>query len=64
MTFVPTFLRYVGGTNQDVWTLKPQDAITALQAIWNKVYNGSTKDGQKKVKYLVEQGCAVHDVVC
>ena len=64
MTFVPTFLRYVSGTDQDVWTLKPQDTITALQAIWNEVYKGSTKDGQKRVKYLVEQGCAVHDMVC
>lgn len=63
MTFIPTFLRYVSGTNQDIWTLKPQDAITALQAIWNGVYKGSTKDGQKKIKYLVERGCAVYDVV-
>ena len=61
--FVPTFLRYVGGTSKDIWALKLQDAITALQAIWNEVYKGSTKDHQNKLKHLVEPGGAVHDVV-
>ena len=64
VTFVPTFLWYVGATSKDVWSLKLRDTITALQAIWNEVYKGSVQDHRKKIKHLVKERCAVHDVVC
>lgn len=63
-TFVPTFLQYVGCTQKDVWTLKSQETITALQGIWNEVYKGNIQHYQKKIKHLVEPGGAVHCVVC
>jgi len=63
VTFVPTFLQYLGATNDDVWTLKLHDTITALQAIWNEIYKGSAQDGREKIKHRVEKHCAVYDVV-
>src|SRR5260221_13982773 len=63
VTFVPTFLRYVSCTQKDVWTLKSQETIIALQGIWNEVYKGNTQDRQKKIKHLVKLGSAVYHVV-
>ena len=62
-TFVPTFLQYVAGTNNNVWTLKPQDAVNALQAIWNVVYKGNANKHQVKIMHWVEEDSAVHNVV-
>ncbi len=61
--FIPTFLRYIGGMNKDVWAFKRQDNIHVLQAIWNQVYVGSAKEDRQKIKYLVKVGCTVHEVV-
>ena len=62
--FVPTFLQYVAGTNNDVWTLKLQDAINALQAIWNVVYKGNADKHRVKIMHRVEEDGAIHNVVC
>jgi hypothetical protein len=61
--FIPTYLRYLGGVNEDIWAFKRQDTARVLQAIWNKVYEGSAKDGRQKVKFLVEPSTAVYQVV-
>ena len=61
--FIPTFLRYIGSTNKDPWTLDVQDTISTLQKIWNEVYKGSTQDRRMKVKHLVEKYDAVYNVV-
>lgn len=49
--------------NEDIWAFKRQDTARVLQAIWNKVYEGSAKDGRQKVKFLVEPSTAVYQVV-
>ena len=49
--------------NEDIWAFKRQDTAQVLQAIWNKVYEGSAKDGWQKVKFLVEPSTAVYQVV-
>ena len=53
--FILTFLQYIGGTKKDAWTLNVQDAIPALQGIWNEVYKGSMQDHQMRVKHLVQK---------
>ena len=49
--------------NEDIWSFKRQDTARVLQAIWNKVYEGSVKDGRQKIKFLVEPSTAVYQVV-
>ncbi|KAH8997212.1 hypothetical protein EDB86DRAFT_3076798 [Lactarius hatsudake] len=60
--FIPTFLRYLGGMEKDIWAFKRQNAVHVLQAIWNTVYAGSTNGSMSKIKHLVEIGGAVHEV--
>lgn len=60
MIFVPTFLRYVGSTQKDVWALNLMETRKVLQGIWNVVYKGSAR---KKIKHLVKKGGAVQTVV-
>ncbi|KAH9042281.1 hypothetical protein EDB85DRAFT_1840247, partial [Lactarius pseudohatsudake] len=60
--FIPTFLRYLGGMEKDIWAFKRRDTVHVLQAIWNTVYAGSTDRGMPKVKHMVEIGSAVHEV--
>ncbi|KAH9010527.1 hypothetical protein EDB84DRAFT_1583677 [Lactarius hengduanensis] len=60
--FIPTFLRYLGGMEKDIWAFKRRDTVHVLQAIWNTVYAGSTDRGMPKVKHMVEIGGAVHEV--
>ncbi|KAH8988445.1 hypothetical protein EDB86DRAFT_3081572 [Lactarius hatsudake] len=60
--FIPTFLRYLGGMEKDIWAFKQQNAVHVLQAIWNTVYAGSTNGSMSKIKHLVEIGGAVHEV--
>ncbi|KAH9013473.1 hypothetical protein EDB85DRAFT_2158167 [Lactarius pseudohatsudake] len=60
--FIPTFLRYVGGMEKDIWAFKRRNTVHVLQAIWNTVYAGSTDRGMPKVKHMVEIGGAVHEV--
>ncbi|KAH9013394.1 hypothetical protein EDB85DRAFT_2141408 [Lactarius pseudohatsudake] len=43
--FIPTFLRYLGGMEKDIWAFKRRDTVHVLQAIWNTVYAGSTDRG-------------------
>jgi len=65
--FILMFLRYISGTKKDAWMLDVQDAIPALQGIWNEVYKGSTQDHQMRVKHLVQKSPpydAVYNVVC
>ncbi|KAH9006194.1 hypothetical protein EDB86DRAFT_3070212 [Lactarius hatsudake] len=60
--FIPTFLRYLGGMEKDIWAFKRQNTVHVLQAIWNTVYTGSTNGSMLKIKHLVEIGGAVHEV--
>ncbi|KAH9021374.1 hypothetical protein EDB84DRAFT_1565350 [Lactarius hengduanensis] len=60
--FIPTFLRYLGGMEKDIWAFKRRDIVHVLQAIWNTVYAGSTDRGMPKVKHMVEIGGAIHEV--
>ncbi|KAH9021770.1 hypothetical protein EDB85DRAFT_2152145 [Lactarius pseudohatsudake] len=60
--FIPTFLRYLGGMEKDIWAFKRKDAVHVLQAVWNTVYAGSTDGSMSKIKHLVEIGGAVHEV--
>ncbi|KAH9022626.1 hypothetical protein EDB85DRAFT_1895155 [Lactarius pseudohatsudake] len=60
--FIPTFLRYLGGVEKDIWAFKRKDAVHVLQAVWNTVYAGSTDGSMSKIKHLVEIGGAVHEV--
>ncbi|KAH9014676.1 hypothetical protein EDB84DRAFT_1277593 [Lactarius hengduanensis] len=60
--FIPTFLRYLGGMEKDIWAFKRKDAVHVLQAVWNTVYAGSTDGSIPKIKHLVEIGGAVHEV--
>ena len=64
LIFIPTFLRYVSGTNRDVWALNQPNIIQALQAIWNEVYKGCNQNSRRKIRHVVEVGGAVHEVVC
>ncbi|KAH9010634.1 hypothetical protein EDB85DRAFT_1901810 [Lactarius pseudohatsudake] len=61
--FIPTFLRYLGGMEKDIWAFKRKDAVHVLQAVWNTVYAGSTDGSIPKIRHLVEIGGAVHEVV-
>ncbi|KAH9013949.1 hypothetical protein EDB85DRAFT_1899439 [Lactarius pseudohatsudake] len=61
--FIPTFLRYLGGMEKDIWAFKRKDAVHVLQAVWNTVYAGSTDGSIPKIKHLVEIGGAMHEVV-
>lgn len=56
-------MRYIGGMNKDIWTFKRHDTVQVLQAVWNRVYRGNAEEGRQKVKYMVEAGSAVYDVV-
>jgi len=47
VTFRQTFLKYLGGVNQDIWDLEESKTIEVLQAIWNAVYKGNTRTGGK-----------------
>ncbi|KAH9023365.1 hypothetical protein EDB84DRAFT_1440984 [Lactarius hengduanensis] len=60
--FIPTFLRYLGGMEKDIWAFKRKDAVHVLQAVWNTVYAGSTDGSMSKIKHLVEIGGTVHEV--
>ncbi|KAH9021448.1 hypothetical protein EDB85DRAFT_1895658 [Lactarius pseudohatsudake] len=60
--FIPTFLRYLGGMEKDIWAFKRKDAVHVLQAVWNTVYAGSTDGSMSKIKHLVEIGGTMHEV--
>ncbi|KAH8994190.1 hypothetical protein EDB92DRAFT_1944016 [Lactarius akahatsu] len=60
--FIPTFLRYLGSMEKDIWAFKRHNTVHMLQAIWNTVYAGSTDRGTPRVKHMVEIGGAVHEV--
>ncbi|KAM6499161.1 hypothetical protein JOM56_004669 [Amanita muscaria] len=60
--FTPTFLKYLGGINEDVWAMTDRKAARVLQAIWNAVYNHASSNIETKISHMVEQGDAVHKV--
>ena len=62
-TFIPTFLKAIGGDNEDIWEVGHRNTITALQMIWNAVYAADEEHNLNKVVHIVKQGEAVHSVV-
>ena len=42
--------------HKDVWVLKPYEAVKVLQAIWNVIYKGSSKEGREKIVHIVKVG--------
>jgi hypothetical protein len=59
--YIPTFLRYLGGINENVWSLGDGEATRALQSIWNTVYDG--RDGGERIVHVVKRGESVHKIV-
>jgi hypothetical protein len=63
VTFKQTFLKYLGGLNENIWGLEDREAIRVLQTIWNEVYKGDKETQEKKLVYVVKKGDAVHKTV-
>jgi hypothetical protein len=63
VTFKQTFLKYLGGLNENIWGLEDCEAIRVLQTIWNEVYKGDKETQEKKLVYVVKKGDAVHKTV-
>jgi hypothetical protein len=43
--------------------LEDREAIQVLQVIWNEVYQGNEKIGEKQLMYVVKKGDAVYKMV-
>jgi hypothetical protein len=59
--FLPTVVKYVGGGQNDIWTLDERETMSILQEIWNRVYSGENPIGGTKVIHVV--GSGVYSVV-
>jgi hypothetical protein len=53
--FVPTYIRFVASYDNP-WTVRDEDSVSAMQAIWNKVYGS-------KIEHEIVAQQAVHSVV-
>jgi hypothetical protein len=49
--------------NEDIWGIKQQDNCLGASSNWNRVYNGSVREGWQKVKYMVDHSTTVYHVV-
>jgi hypothetical protein len=54
--FLPTVIKYVGGGQNDIWTLDERETMNILQEIWNWVYSGKDPIGGTKVVHVVGSG--------
>jgi hypothetical protein len=54
--FVPTYITFVAGYDNP-WSVTDDDAVPAMQAIWNKVYDNP------KITHKIEAQQAVFSVV-
>jgi hypothetical protein len=53
--FIPTYAKFVAN-QEDPWLVKDQEAVVALQKVWNTIY--------PKISYAVEFRGVVFTLVC
>jgi hypothetical protein len=63
VTFRQTYLKYLGGLNEEIWGLSDRETVRVLQTIWNEVYKGNERARVPRLSYVVKRGDAVFQTV-